>query len=259
MTMETKTIDVLLGPDEESGLLSALFSTFNRVDKDGDIVMPSAFTHGQKVPLCWSHQWDRPIGAGTVMVDAEGARFEGKFFLDTVAGTEAYKTVKAMSDHGLQEYSWGFRVTDQEYQEVDGQKVRVIKGARVFEVSPVLVGAGEGTRTLAVKSDEPDEPKSVAEQAEDVETRAAVLVESTKGLHERRAKEGRMLSDRNRTALVKARDAMQAAVGEVDALLTASEPQPAKAASEEQRPIDARRVIAEAQFVAAHVLAELAV
>lgn len=79
-------------------------------------------------------------------------------------------------------------------------------------------------------------PETVAGQADLVNYRAAELVRNTKGLHERRAKEGRVLSERNRTALAKARDAMQAAVGEVDALLAMSEPQPAKAASDEQPP-----------------------
>lgn len=255
MTLETKTIQAYMSPDDESGLLSAIVST-PAVDKDDDIVLPSAFTHGQKVPLCWSHDWARPVGAGVISVSPDGARFDGKFFLETQSGREAYQTVKAMSAEGLQEYSIGFQTLKHSYVEIEGKQIRQIESLRLLEASCVLVGASNNTRTLAVKAADEDDPKSVAELATDLETRAAILVESTKDLQERRAKEGRVLSERNRTALVKARDAMQAAVGEVDALLAASEPQPAKAASEEQRRIDARRAIAEAQFVAAE-LAEL--
>jgi HK97 family phage prohead protease len=260
MTLETKTFTTLVSPDDESGLLSAIVSTFHVIDKDGDVVLPTAFTAGQEVPIVWHHDWTRPVGKGVIDVTPEGAVFKGKFNLGTTWGRDAYESVKFAGP--LQEYSWGFRVTDHDYEQRGDAKVRVIKGARVFEVSPVLVGAGEGTRTLAIKAEEPndpdEEPKSVAEQAEDLETRAATLVESTKDLHERRAKEGRVLSERNRTALAKARDAMQAAVGEVDALLAASEPQPAKAASEEQRRNDARRALAEYQLLAARVLADVA-
>jgi HK97 family phage prohead protease len=278
MTLETKTFTTLVSPDDESGLLSAMFSTFHVVDKDGDVVLPSAFQTGQEVPMVWSHDWHKPIGKGAIEVTPEGAVFKGKFNLNTSWGRDAYESVKFTGP--LQEYSWGFRVTDHEYEDRGDAKVRVIKGARVFEVSPVLVGAGEGTRTLAVKDATvnvnigvdgfttatdaainaiPDPlPESVAGQAEDLETRAAALLVSTKDLQERRAKEGRVLSERNRTALAKARDAMQAAVGEVDALLAASEPQPAKAASEEQRRNDARRALAEYQLLAARVLADVA-
>jgi hypothetical protein len=72
------------------------------------------------------------------------------FFLDTTAGLDAYRTVKAMGD--LQEWSWGFRVTDADYGEMDGATVRYIKGAELYEVSPVLVGANRDTATLAIKA-----------------------------------------------------------------------------------------------------------
>lgn len=350
--MELKTFKTAISPDDESGLLSAIVSTFGIVDKDGDVVEPTAFTDGQELPMVWHHDWHKPIGKGVIEVTPEGAVFKGKFNLATSWGRDAYESVKFAE--GLQEYSWGFKVTDSAYDEVDGKRIRRIKKAWPIEVSPVLVGAGENTRTLAIKAvgtegkdvfigalpgsyEERIEglnralrlaaegatpfdrslgyayvvatfddyaiacfhmgdynvgpvyyrvpyaagadgaltigdavpvqptfvpipsPETVVGQADMVNYRAAELVRNTKGLHERREKEGRVLSDRNRTALQRARDAMSAAVGEIDTLLTASEPQPAKAASEEQRPIDARRVIAEAQFVAAHVLAELAV
>jgi HK97 family phage prohead protease len=256
MTLETKTFTTLVSPDDESGLLSAMFSTFHTIDKDGDVVLPTAFTAGQEVPMVWHHDWQRPVGKGVIEVTPEGAVFKGKFNLNTTWGRDAYESVKFAGP--LQEYSWGFRVTDFEHEDRGDAKVRVIKGARVFEVSPVLVGAGEGTRTLAVKADEPDEPKSLAEQADDLIARAAEFAESTKGLHERRAKEGRILSDRNRTALQRAMEAMQAAMDEMMALMSASEPQPAKAASEEQRRTDARRALAEYQLLAARVLADVA-
>jgi hypothetical protein len=49
----------------------------------------------------------------------------------------------------LQEYSWGFRVTEtQPNKQIPGYD---ITAAEVFEVSPVLVGANQYTETLAVK------------------------------------------------------------------------------------------------------------
>lgn len=134
-----------------AGTISAVFSTFNTIDSDGDVVMPSAFTEGQSVPLVWSHDWAQPVGRGVVKVQPDRAVFEGQFFTDTVAGREAYLTVKAMSD--LQEFSWGFRVLESEPGTFEERAVRFIKRAEVFEVSPVLVGANRSTYTLDIKAD----------------------------------------------------------------------------------------------------------
>ena len=45
-----------------------------------------------------------------MLVQEKQGVFDGGFFLETDAGLEAYKTVKAMGT--LQEWSWGFRVVD---------------------------------------------------------------------------------------------------------------------------------------------------
>lgn len=132
------------------GAVEAIFSTFGVIDSDQDIVLASAFTAGQQVPMVWAHDWQRPVGKGSVRVERDRAVLDGQFFLDTTAGLDAYRTVKAMGD--LQEWSWGFRVTDADYGEQDGATVRYIKGAELYEVSPVLVGANRDTATLAIKA-----------------------------------------------------------------------------------------------------------
>lgn len=153
--LDTKTLRAPLSlKDGDTGELSAVFSTFNVVDSDGDVVLPSAFTPGQAVPMVWSHQWDQPIGKGVVRVEPDRAIFDGHFFLDTTAGRDAYLTVRNMG--ALQEYSWGFQVLDMEPGTFDGQPVRFIKRTDLFEVSPVLVGANRDTFTLALKGHAPD-------------------------------------------------------------------------------------------------------
>lgn len=149
--METKRITTpltLKAGDE--GSVQAVFSTFNVVDSDGDIVEPTAFTEGQEVPMVWSHDWANPIGKGSVKVDPDRAIFDGQFFMDTNDGAEAFRKVKAMGK--LQEWSWGFRITESDFGDHEGQQVRFIKGAELFEVSPVLVGANRETHTLAIKN-----------------------------------------------------------------------------------------------------------
>jgi HK97 family phage prohead protease len=143
----------------QEGQIEALISTYGR-DRDGDIMTREAFSgsDGKSIPLVWAHNWDQPIGKGTVRVTDEGAVFTGQFWLDTADGEQAYRKVKNAGD--LQEYSIGFRIKDAVlgYEEIDGERVytRTIKDLELFEASPVLVGAAYNTGTLAIKQAKPD-------------------------------------------------------------------------------------------------------
>jgi HK97 family phage prohead protease len=148
-TKHITTTAELKDAGDDQGVLKAVFSVFDVVDSDGDVVLKSAFKNGQAVPMVWAHDWERPIGNGTVQVDAEKAVFDGRLWLDTDDGLQAFRKIRNAG--ALQEFSWGFRVTDAEPGTKNGQQVRFIKGAEVFEVSPVLVGANRNTHTLAIK------------------------------------------------------------------------------------------------------------
>jgi len=151
--MEEKRVSAPLEvkDDGAEGSVQAAFSVFNVIDSDGDVVLPTAFEDGQPVPMVWSHQWVNPVGRGVVKVEKERAIFDGRFFLDTQAGSEAYKTVKNMEE--LQEWSFGFQVLESDLdREWDGTEgVRLLKKLQLFEVSPVLVGANRETETVAIK------------------------------------------------------------------------------------------------------------
>lgn len=152
--MEKKTYksQIDLKSNGDKGEFRAIFSTFDVVDLDNDITLKGAFKDGQKVRIAhWGHRWqDLPVGIGEIHFDEEKAWVDGKFFMDTTAGMETYKTVKNLED--LQEWSYGFDILDSENGEVDGRSVRILKELDVYEVSPVLLGAGIGTQTVAIKN-----------------------------------------------------------------------------------------------------------
>jgi len=155
---EVKNIDLELKSETE-GKVSAVFSVFNSLDSDGDVVLPGSIKSGFKsgsVPMVWAHKWDMPIGKGSINSDGDKATFNGEFFMDTESGQEAYKIVKNMAD--MQQWSFGYRVNDAErgkFGEGEEEKdARYLKDLTVFEVSPVLVGANQDTYTMAIKSNE---------------------------------------------------------------------------------------------------------
>jgi len=136
--------------DADQGLIEAVVSTFGVLDADREIVMASAFTDGQALPMVWAHDWARPIGKGIISVQPDRAVFSGRLFLDTTAGLDAFRTMKAMGD--LQQFSWGFGVKRADFVEQDGEQVRRILETEAYEVSPVLVGSNPQTGILAIKS-----------------------------------------------------------------------------------------------------------
>lgn len=190
--IEHKTIRTELKADE-AGQVTAVIATFGVIDADGDIIEPGTFTAGQQVPMAWAHDWSKMVGKGAIEVTNTAAIFDGLFFMDTEAGLEAYKTVKAMGD--LQEWSWGFRVTDATFEMRDEQYIRIIKKAEVYEVSPVLKGAGVGTFTLDLKNRTLDDHEKTALDA--VRSYGERL-RSVAGLRE---KQGRQVSEKRLAGL----------------------------------------------------------
>lgn len=161
--MNTKSLRGVEVKDAEKGIVSAVFSTFNVVDHDGDVTLRGFFEDGQKVRIsAYNHtSWSGPlpVGKGVIHTTDTEAILDGQFFLNTTAGRDTFEVVKQMDD--LQEWSYGFDVRPgaSRHGEFNGQQVRFLQamsdgtpGGDVHEVSPVLLGAGIDTRNLAVKS-----------------------------------------------------------------------------------------------------------
>jgi HK97 family phage prohead protease len=136
----------------DTGEVIARFSTFDIVDRDGDIVRSSSFRDGQPVRLVWAHDWTAPIGKGVIKVKQDHAEFHGTFFSDD---DSQQKRVKVRDAGELQEWSFGFRITH--VQPNDTIPGLDITEAEIFEVSPVLVGANPQTATLGVKAEREEE------------------------------------------------------------------------------------------------------
>ncbi len=160
---------------DDKGHFTALVAPFLSVDKQGDVTMPGAFGAGQPILISgFGHaSWGDgtaalTVGKGKIYDGPDGGVVEGQFNLNTFAGRETYETVKFNGE--LQEWSYALPKIVAEYltlTELSAQghhvqangygteeKLRVLRKITVNEASPVLMGAGNGTRTLAIKSAE---------------------------------------------------------------------------------------------------------
>ncbi len=148
----------------DRGEVMAIFSTFGVRDLDGDVVLREAIEDGTEVVISsYGHtSWGGalPVGKGRVRVTESEAILDGQFFLDTTAGRDTFTVVKELGVK--QAWSFGFDVLDAEHAEIDGQDTKILRKLRIFEVSPVLLGAGINTRTLAAKALTTTDPAELA-------------------------------------------------------------------------------------------------
>lgn len=156
--INTKNFALKFKSINEDGSFKAVFATMNVIDKHTDITLPGAFGRQTVIIGGYNHgSWGKgadalPTGKGVIYENGNEAIVEGNFFLDTYSGNETYKTVKNIGSD--QEWSYALAEIDFEFSEREGQRVRILKKIRVNEVAPVLMGAGEGTRLLDIKSAE---------------------------------------------------------------------------------------------------------
>ena len=220
---------------EDEGKIKLIFGTMNVIDHDGDVTIPGAIGSPQKVRIsAYNHSsWNStlPVGKGIVYESGEDMVFEGSFFLNTQLGKDTYETIKSMDD--LQEYSYGFDITEAGFGEFENQSVRFLKGLKIYEVSPVLLGAGIGTRTLDIKSIDPItfipeclEAKSIqyADHAKLIRDIVNGFVKRTQSIAELRVKEEKNpVSDKNVEVLSSIVDSMKSLINEFNQLLITEE------------------------------------
>ncbi len=144
----------LKGVDDVEGVVTAVIATLNVKDHDGDVTLPGAFGD-QEAPILPTHDWSHvPLGKATISETETDVVARMKFNLELQAGRDWFGALKFDFENGkpLQEYSYGYDILEAEPGEHDGEDVQFLKSLNVLETSPVILGAGVGTRTLEVKS-----------------------------------------------------------------------------------------------------------
>jgi hypothetical protein len=219
--MDKKSLARFEVKDETKGEVEAVFATLNVKDHDGDVTVPGAFDNGAEVVIsAYNHKsWEGalPVGKGVISEVGNEVVMKGQFFLNTTAGRDTFEVVKQLG--GRQEWSYGFNVDESEHGEFEGKSARILKKMTVHEVSPVLRGAGLGTRTTHAKS--------LKDEVADAVGAVESAIESAERVVALRAEKGKDLSNVN----VESLDGLRDAVKRLDALLNVK-------ASEDEGPND---------------------
>lgn len=139
---------------EETGVFEGRLAVYGIMDEQGDICEPGCFTKtlregSSTVPLLWSHDQARPIGALQLRDSPTALVAHGKLTLSVQAAREAYELMKAGAVRGL---SIGYRVVK---DKIEGE-ARRLKELRLYEGSLVAIPANPLAIVTGVKQQEPD-------------------------------------------------------------------------------------------------------
>ena len=143
---------------DEAGKGLAELATLSAIDSDGDTYQPGAFSWKPEGHL-WAMMMPAhnrraiPFGKARVFEEGDNAFAELNLNLKTTAGREWHEALLFDFAIGLpvQEWSFGYNA-EYTYRVNASGRIRVLTKVDVDEVSPVLRGAGNGTRTIEIKN-----------------------------------------------------------------------------------------------------------
>ncbi len=167
---ETKVVEFELKEvDHARGTFSGYGSTFGNIDHGDDRVMEGAFSEtlkefkakGQLPAMFWLHNWSKPIGQWTSMVeDSKGLAVEGALWVEgnevnakPIEDAEVVRNL--LTSNGPKGLSIGYDVDESEFVADDDdakQLVRNLKKLGLYEVSPVPYGMNELATVTGAKA-----------------------------------------------------------------------------------------------------------
>lgn len=142
------------------GSFTAIVSTFNIKDSQGQIIEKGAFDESLKtftddspLPVLWDHEWEdiwSHLGAAQGRETDTGLQIEAQLDMENPNAVQAYKLLKTGRVH---EFSIGGFISENDIEYDDDGNAHV-KRFQLVEVSITLKGANPDTRLVSVKTDE---------------------------------------------------------------------------------------------------------
>jgi HK97 family phage prohead protease len=227
----------------EGRTVTGIFAVHGNVDSGGDRSWPGTFTNTsmngrERARFLWQHDASAPPVATIKSIrevqrselpssvlgfapDATGGAEVTREYLDTPRADEVLAGIKAGA---IEEMSYGYDVTRYDFEETDEKQIRNIREVKLYDISDVNWGmnpATTGIKRLLL------EGAPLAVLADQVEACLTAFTTEALATKERRAKEGRVLSDANRKRISSLQAALTAVLADLDDLLTATEPKDA--------------------------------
>jgi HK97 family phage prohead protease len=138
--------------DEKLGIVKGYGSVFGNKDSDNDIIEKGAYrrtikNNGSRVKYLYQHDITKPIGRMKELYEDE----KGLVFVAEVPKTTFGNEVLELMKYGvIDENSVGIMPVKKDYDE---NGIRVIKEAKLYEISAVTIAANDEAKILEVKGE----------------------------------------------------------------------------------------------------------
>lgn len=165
MLVKTRPAKLLQDPanPDVPGTFEALVSVFDNVDSYGDVVRKGAFaktleewTESQSpIPVLYSHNATDPdYNIGHVLEAYEtddGLLIRGQLDVESETG-KAKQVHRLLTTRRVSQFSFAYDVTEgSEVQLDDGRSAYELRGIKLYEVGPCLIGANPATELISAK------------------------------------------------------------------------------------------------------------
>jgi HK97 family phage prohead protease len=124
--------------------LTARLAKIGTLDLDGDILVPGLLRASPSHVSCLGAHNHAAVPIGKAAITEVGEYLMADItFNDSSPGEDWWRALQHdfETPPRVQEFSFGFRVIEQEDSRLEGQRVRFLKAIRLHEVSPVVLGA----------------------------------------------------------------------------------------------------------------------
>lgn len=169
MKIKRFTVPFLLSKQvNEEGEFEGFASTFGNIDFGNDVVEKGAFKEdlldwemkGQLPLMAWQHDIFTLVGDFlTMREDEKGLFVKGKIWLGTKAIDASKMAHNLLTGTGPKGMSIGYSVLDSTDEVIDGERVRLLKKLKLWEVSIVPFGMNDQAVVTSAKSLLDDEGK----------------------------------------------------------------------------------------------------
>lgn len=143
-----------------TGVVEALVSVFDNIDRVGDVVRKGAFADfvakvkgGWRAPFVWSHMTHSPDMFIGDTIDAEetdeGLKVTAQLHMDEPIAAKVFRLIDAEQ---VNQYSFAYDINEASQVTEDGDSFYELRKLTVHETGPTMYGANPETRTEGVKA-----------------------------------------------------------------------------------------------------------
>lgn len=155
--MEIKRLQAPLELKEatDAGYFEGYAAVYGNIDSGNDVIESGAFkkmklTRDGKMRVLAYHDTRRIVGLSDVESDSKGLLVKGNINLNIPYARDVYELMKSGA---IDSMSIGYSTIEADFKEKDGDYIRIIKEAELWEVSVLPFGMNEEAGIIDVKTD----------------------------------------------------------------------------------------------------------